>query len=213
MVAQSLILSYLDLRRAVGLIGISLPAVLAVGHIMLGANGVEQTLSAYYYTPMGDVFVGALFAVAVFLMSYRGWDKMDELAGDLAGIGAIGVALFPVMPETETPSTQQIVFDLLHAGFAALFFLSLAYFCLVLFRKSSAVLPPTPQKQIRNTVYTLCGTVIVACVAVIGLQHFVIQSDQFKQNNLVFWLESIAIIAFGVSWFVKGEGLLKDTFS
>jgi hypothetical protein len=26
----------------------------------------------------------------------------------------------------------------------------------------------------------------------------------------VFWLESIAIIAFGISWFTKGDGLLKD---
>jgi hypothetical protein len=26
----------------------------------------------------------------------------------------------------------------------------------------------------------------------------------------VFWLESIAVFAFGVSWFVKGEGILED---
>jgi hypothetical protein len=26
----------------------------------------------------------------------------------------------------------------------------------------------------------------------------------------VFWLESVAVVAFGVSWLVKGETILKD---
>ncbi|MFK8020636.1 MAG: DUF998 domain-containing protein [Pseudomonadales bacterium] len=207
---QSLILSYMDLRRAVGLIGISLPVVLTLGNYLLGDSGIEPTMSAYYYTAMGDVFVGALFAVAVFLMSYRGWDKLDELVGDLAGAGAIGVALFPVMPETSIPSLTDKVCDFLHAGFAALFFLSLAYFCLVLFRKSEPDRTPTAKKLKRNKVYLACGCIIVACVALIGIQHFVLQSATAASYKLIFWFESIAIIAFGVSWFVKGEGMLKD---
>jgi hypothetical protein len=31
--------------------------------------------------------------------------------------------------------------------------------------------------------------------------------------NPVFWLETIAILAFGVSWLTKGEAILKDDFS
>ncbi len=208
---QSLVVSYLALRRTVGLIGISLPFVLAIGNIALGGEGVKNTLSAYYYTPMGDVFVGSLFAIAVFLWTYRGWDWRDNLAGDIAGVSAIGVALFPVAPETESLSLVERICDLLHAGFAALFFFALAYFCLVLFRKASPDQPPTAAKLKRNRVYTVCGITLVACVVLIGIQYLLLHTGAVDELRYVFWLEAIAIIAFGVSWFVKGEGILQDT--
>jgi len=31
-----------------------------------------------------------------------------------------------------------------------------------------------------------------------------------KVYNPLFWLETLAILAFGVSWIVKGEAILKD---
>ncbi len=59
---QSLVLSYLGLRKAIGIIGTTLPFVLALGKIVLGNPGIQPSMSAYYDTKMGDVFVGiALF--------------------------------------------------------------------------------------------------------------------------------------------------------
>lgn len=207
----SLVISYLSLRRIVGIIGISLPFVLAIGNLLLGSDGIEKTMSAYYYTRMGDVFVGSLFAIAVFLMTYQGWDWRDNLAGDVAGISAIGVALFPVAPEVDALTTTQVVCDLLHAIFAGLFFFALAYFCLVLFRKFSPDQPPTKAKIKRNLVYTVCGCAIIVCVVLIGVQYVLIHLDWQAELRFVFWLEAAAIFAFGVSWFVKGEGILQDT--
>lgn len=206
----SLVISYLSLRRIVGVIGISLPFVLAIGNLLLGSNGIEKTMSAYYHTRMGDVFVGSLFAIAVFLMTYQGWDWRDNLAGDIAGISAIGVALFPVAPELDTLTMTQIVCDLLHAAFAALFFFALAYFCLVLFKKFSPDQPPTAAKLKRNQVYTVCGYAIVICVVLIGVQYVLMHLGWLAELRFVFWLEALAIVAFGVSWFVKGEGILQD---
>ncbi len=170
-------------------------------------------MSAYYYTRMGDVFVGSLFAIAVFLMTYQGWDWRDNLAGDIAGISAIGVALFPVAPELENLTTTQMVCDLLHAMFAALFFFALAYFCLVLFKKFSPDQPPTAAKIKRNKVYSVCGYAIVICVVLIGIQYGLMHLGWQAELKFVFWLEALAIVAFGVSWFVKGEGILQDTRS
>ena len=31
-----------------------------------------------------------------------------------------------------------------------------------------------------------------------------------RDTRAVFWLEALAIVAFGVSWLVKGEAILKD---
>jgi len=86
------------LRKAIGIIGISLPFVLAFGKIILGSPGIQSSISGYYYTGMRDVFVGSLCAIAVFMMSYKGYDHRDELAGDLACAFASGVALFPITP-------------------------------------------------------------------------------------------------------------------
>ncbi len=207
----ALVISYLSLRRIVGIIGISLPFVLAIGNLLLGSDGIEKTMSAYYYTKMGDVFVGSLFAIAVFLMTYQGWDWRDNLAGDVAGISAIGVALFPVAPELETLTRTQLICDLLHALFAGLFFFALAYFCLVLFRKFSPDQPPTAEKMQRNKVYSACGYAILICVVLIGIQYLFLHLGMLTELHYVFWLESLAIVAFGVSWFVKGEGILQDT--
>lgn len=48
------------------------------------------------YTGMRDVFVGALCAIAVFLRSYRGYDRRDHIAGNLACVFAAGDDRVPV---------------------------------------------------------------------------------------------------------------------
>ena len=101
---DSLVVSYLSLRKAVGFIGFTLPFVLAIGKILSGNPGIEPSISHYYYTNMGDFLVGSLCAIGVFLMSTRGYPTPkltaglpghDHIAGILASIFAIGVALFP----------------------------------------------------------------------------------------------------------------------
>ncbi len=205
---DSLVLSYLDLRKAVGIIGMALPFVLVIGKFVIQGGGIQVSISNYYYTVMRDVFVGSLCAIAVFLGAYRGYAKVDSVAGNLACVFALGVALFPTSPIN--PNTNQIVIGNMHAVFASCLFLTLAFFALVLFRKTSSTKPPTEQKLKRNMVYTICGFVILICIALaVSLKFFPATSPIFKLSPL-FWLESAAIFSFGVSWLVKGEAILKD---
>ncbi len=67
----SLALSYLGIRRAIGVIGISLPFVLLIGAWALDGLGVQGSISDYYYTVMRNVFVGSMVANGVFFLSYR----------------------------------------------------------------------------------------------------------------------------------------------
>lgn len=205
----TLVLSYLGLRKAIGIIGIALPLVLALGKIPLDGPGIQNSISSYYYTGMRDVFVGSLCAIAVFLMSYRGHEWKDDIAGDLACIFAIGVALFPTTPDADPTSSEKLV-GALHLTFAASFFLALAYFSLVLFRKTDPTRTPTPRKLQRNVVYTVCGYAILACIALIVLVALLPGDTPVKRLDPVFWLESVAVVAFGVSWLIKGEAILKD---
>lgn len=203
-----LVLSYLELRASVGAIGILLPFVLAIGKTLLDGPGILQSLSAYYYSDMGNVFVGSLSAIGVFLWSYRGYDWRDILAGHLAAISAIGVALFPTAPSSGATSVQTFISGL-HAGFAGAFFLILAYFAIFLFRQSSSAVP-TQMKIIRNYVYLACGIVILICVTLVALSHLLPKDAPVFALHPTFYLESLAIVAFGISWFVKGDTILKD---
>src|SRR6266540_6600402 len=104
-----LVLSYLGLRKAIGIIGTALPFVLAFGKILLEGPGIQSSISDYYHTGMRDIFVGSLCAIAVFLMSYRGYDRKDDIAGDLACVFALGVALFPIAPEMNAIPREKVV--------------------------------------------------------------------------------------------------------
>jgi hypothetical protein len=207
--SSSLVFSYLALRRAIGYLGIGLPFVLFIGALVLQGAGVEPSISDYYYTIMRNVFVGTLCAIGVFLMSYHGYEKVDDIAGDLACIFAVGVALFPTVPAHD-PTHTQVIIGYAHYSFAAAFFLTLAYFCLCLFRKTDATKPMTLQKLIRNRVYTACGWIILVCITLLAVYGAFLQNTSIAEWRPVFWLEAIAVIAFGASWLVKGEAILQD---
>jgi hypothetical protein len=203
-----LVLSYLGLRKAVGIIGFALPFVLAFGKILFQGPGVEDSISAYYHTDLRNVFVGSLCAIGVFLMSCRGYDRRDEIAGYLACVFAIGVALFPTTPMNAT--APEILFGGLHLFFATLLFLTFAYFSLLQFTKTVRDAIPTRRKLQRNAVYRSCGYTILVCIVLIAVVKLSSAGALVRQLAPVFWLESVAIVAFGVSWLTKGEAILKD---
>jgi hypothetical protein len=200
-------LSYLGLRKAVGVIGILLPFVLAIGKWLIDGQGLLDSISASYYTSMRDVFVGSLWAIGVFLFSYR-YARLDNIAGDIAGAAAIGVTLFPAAPDGATP--HQMMIGVAHTVSAAVFYLTLAYFALVLFRKTNPTKPPTPRKLQRNRVYLLSGLAILLSLVLIVLVPYLPGSQWLQQHQVYFWLETLAVLAFGIAWFVKGETILKD---
>jgi hypothetical protein len=87
----------------------------------------------------------------------------------------------------------------------------MAYFSLFQFTRTEPGLIPTAQKRQRNAVCRVCGIAIVACLALVVVTNLVFTNHVRDQVHPVFWLESIAVWAFSVSWLVKGEFLfLRD---
>jgi hypothetical protein len=213
-----LVISYLSLRKAIGILGFSLPFVLPIGQLLLHALGIQSSLhepviqnsvSSYYYTDMRNIFVGSMCAIGVFLMSYRGYDRRDARAGRFAFVCAIGVALFPTSPLPVASADEKLIGGI-HLTFAALLFLTLAYVSLKLFTQTDPNKPPTPQKMQRNRVYRISGYVMLACIALIAVAALPPIKAMVEQFAPRFWLEAIAIVAFGISWLTKGEMILKD---
>lgn len=196
--------SYLSLRRAVGLIGIFLPFTLMLGVYLFFPEGRgSPSISHYYHTGMGDVFVGALCAVALFMYFYTGYDKWDDLTGNLAATFAVGVALFPTAKigiEGDWRST-------VHFTCAALLFAVLAFFSICRFTKSGG--SPTRKKRARNKIFVACGIVIACCVVAVAIYKN-LPGDSDPIPDFVFWAETLALVAFGASWLIKGETFFAD---
>lgn len=215
------VLSYYTMRRMVGLIALTLPFALAAGSILAALLSpdhqlphplLQRSLSDYYYTPMRDLYVGSLCAIAAFLACSRGYDLRDEITGYLAGAVTVGVACCPSFNPRGNHFTQlDFEFGIAHTVFAALMYLMLAYICIFLFRKSAPEKPFTHRKRNRNRIYVSSGLIMVACmVAMVGLT---IRSvvERRHPSHWLFWCESVALFAFGVAWLTKGEGFMRDT--
>jgi hypothetical protein len=86
-------------------------------------------------------------------------------------------------------------------------FLTLAIFAL-LFRQSRGFM--TPEKRKRNAIYLGCAIVIVLCIATIGVFSDSLKTSLWLGIPAFYALETLALWAFGISWFIKGETLFKD---
>jgi hypothetical protein len=211
------VVSYLNLRIALGFVGFFLPIILVLGTWSFAdCIQLQPSISHYYYTIMGDYFVGSLCAVAMFLFFYRGYEKKDSIVANFAAVFALLVAFFPTDPsDTSTCqfiSTNRIAsVNYVHYAAAGLLFSSFAYFSLVLFTKTDPTKMMTDHKKMRNSIYQTCGIVILACIILIGIYNLIpTLVNKFSAYTPTLYLESLALFAFGISWITKGEMFLKD---
>ncbi len=211
----------ITLRRAIGILGIALPLIVAVGAVTLGnCNSIQRSISLYYNTVMRNVFVGILSATALFMFAYRGYDYRDRIAGIAAFVFALGIAFFP-------PTKEMIIncdYDIsqlqradwvrtVHLISAVLYFLTLAFISIFLFTLTdSERVIFTPEKKKRNILYRICGYTILGSLLFIVIYMYLIypKNPQLDKYHPIFWFESLALLAFGISWLVKGEVALKD---
>ena len=199
------IISYYTLRKLIGSAGIFLPTLMVIGQLINESSmKVEFSISDYYDEGVaGDILVGVLFALGFFLFSYKGPERIDSRAANVGCVAALGVALFPT-----TSSVNWI--HTMHFVFAFLLFGVFIFFSLVLFRKTDPSKRITKKKENRNKAYLVCGIIMSVCIVSIPLCIFLLPKAS-QQYNLVFWLETVMLEAFGFSWITKAEVLWQDS--
>lgn len=200
-------LSYLALRRSVGIIALLLTIVASLPHL-IRYRELLPSISASYYSSTRNFFVGSLCSIGLIMLCTRGYDLEDLIAGFLAGLFAILVAFFPTAPERATP--QQIHISHFHYAFAATLFLILAYFCLFLFTMQVRGEAPTRRKVGRNRFYYACGAVILVSIASIGLIALGWIKWTCAALPYGFLFETTSLFSFGIAWIIKGELVLGD---
>ncbi len=210
-----LIISFLTMRRIIGILGIGLPVIVVAGGFIQNGFVLRSSISSYYYTNMRDFLVGLLSCVGLFLISYKGYERIDHVTSDISGILALGVAFFPTST-CDSGINRVGIFQLnnnisfyFHLIFASLFFLSLAFISIFLFTKHESNML-TKEKKKRNLVYIVCGCIILFSILCIMIYSLVLQNTFMAAYKPVLVFESLALISFGTSWLVKGETLFKD---
>jgi hypothetical protein len=200
-----LIVSYRTLRQTIGYVGLLMPVLVRAGAWFFEHISTSNSISAYYYTGMRDVFVSTLVLSGTLLSFYRTPARRDTVAAALAGIAAIGIGLFPVDPVfadevlKRYPSMAEqkcyVNRGILgyHFMFVATFF-ALAFY-LVYFRFRAFTPPiPTSQKRTRNLIYRICGIGMLIGFAWIGVLVF------YTKDASIFWPEALAVISFSAAW-------------
>lgn len=156
------------LRIMLGSLGMLLPWIVAilVGHI-------PSSISETYYTNAGSIFMIILGSASFLLMSYKGYEKIDDYIFTGAGVAGLGICVFPMYAPVEVCGTFNLrpqVSNILHIGFAIIFFLLLAYGSFFLFTKSDT--KPEGKKKIRNIIYRVCGVGMLLSFGILALPYF-----------------------------------------
>ena len=195
-------------RRLIGILGFLMPGLLYLAAGLRPTEGLLSwrllsSISAYYYTGGVGVFIGVLFALSLFLFSYPGYKgyRADRILGKIAGVAALGVALFPTAAPSSVsePSWWSHATRVIHYASTIVLFGAFILFAVWLFRKSGVKdkRKRPPEKRRRDAACLLCGIGMGLCVLWAG--------SSLITNASIFWPEAIAIMAFAISWLVKGE--------
>lgn len=197
---------YMRIRNVCGLLGMLLPWIALFSAGMINEHPNEEwwwSISATYY--QSPALVGVLTAASIVLMSYVGYDKLDNWITTLSGIFGLGVVLFPCsvswMTDCEHVGFFQLhmhVSNIIHSACASIFFLLLAFNSAFLFTKSGGKM--TSRKRVRNYIYRICGW------GMLGFEFvFVLLSVFDAPGYCVMLVEIVLLQLFGFSWLVKGE--------
>ncbi len=219
---------YTYLQKLIGAVAVAFPIlVVLVGQWLDDGSSWRTSISAYYYSRTGNVFVGILCALAIFFFSYeypsRKGFRLDRRLSIGAGLTAIGVALFPTPSNGAAATGGADVVGWIHAVSAATLFGLLATLSLWFFTKSDKiVIGPTTWEQVgmlvwtparfrtplpthkrrRNVAFRTCGRLIFLSIAVMGAAT----AAQWE-GHLFLAFECIAVFAFAFSWLIKGDAL------
>ncbi|MBZ0202801.1 MAG: hypothetical protein K8I03_07280 [Ignavibacteria bacterium] len=223
---NELVFSYKTIRNIIGYSGMLLPVILALFSLKeQDSLYVEPSISEYYYSSNGDVFVAILCVISAMLFTYYGYNFKEKIWITLASLSGLGVAFCAT--DNDKPNYAHSVHSYdngvpeifgaeWHMIFAVIFFISLSVMCLYYFPMSSEPLIRKPgekrtSKEIRNIVFRICGWTMIACITIIGA-YFLFKpvKNAFGDFQVIFVFETIAIWAFGFSWLTKGETFWPD---
>ncbi len=198
---KHMLATYRSLRFGVAAIAFAFPLILWIGGRLNGIP-LQDSMSAYYHAElngnsMRNWFVGILFAVGIIVYVYKGYSHKENYALNLAGVLAIGIAIFPM--EWDCGETCKKLS--LHGISAVSFFLCIAYVCVFRGLDTLHLLKDEAKEKKYRIVYRFCGAGMV--LSPIVAYFFTIVFQRFE--SYTFYIELAGILAFASFWAAKSR--------
>jgi hypothetical protein len=185
------------LKLIVGLIALSLANLAA----FFSPVPIESISASYHQGGWArDIFVGFLYAISAFLLAYNGYSASEMILSKIAGLAAIGVAMFPC-----GCGSHDEILPYVHNVSAAIMFLILAVFCVFFYKRARA--KQRREANWRAYIYAVCGILLVLSIVVLGLDELSGGYISSRVDRLVFYGERLGLMAFGISWLVASRAL------
>lgn len=181
-------------RLMLGIIALILPFL-----VTAIAGRALPSISASYFTDARNWFVGLLFIVGGLMFTYNGHTLRESIASKTAALASVAVALFPTSEATcgSSPTSK------IHATAAVIMFLILAYFCFGPFRERTK--GKGGKRGRRAKLYFACGSIISLSMLVGLIGGTFLECETATKIELTYWVETLALGAFGVAWIVSGK--------
>jgi hypothetical protein len=204
--------SYLMLRLGVGVGGVALPFILVFcdGLLFDGDPFPRDSMSAYYYSGMRDLMVGAICSISVFLLAYKVAERnLDNTLSVVAGVAALAAALSPPrLPEGIDPSPlQELVGNEVtawtHFLAAVVFIIALAVLS-VFFGLREGTRNPQEGKlppKFWRAYHWVCAGLIAAALLWMGSYELF---SHWGPSQTLLYAQTLSLCAFGASWLLAG---------
>lgn len=215
--------TYFFMRVGMGALAFAFPIALWLVGLWLMRIPTQTSLSAYYHSDMRDVFVGVLCAIGFTLFLYKGFSRSEDWALNVAGVLAVGIACFPMLPTAPlrcravcgddaclaTSALFDRTFDplivsQLHGTCAVLFFVAIAYVCGFCAKRTLHLIPDQAMRRRYLRLYQALAMAMVALPAAVAL---LTKLDPASANGCtdftVIRVETAGVWVFATYWFVK----------
>ncbi|MBR4679457.1 MAG: hypothetical protein IKO99_15860 [Bacteroidales bacterium] len=196
-------------KRILGLLGFFLVPC-AIGFGLLGDNSAITnpkwwySISMTYYANSQICMIGVLFSMSVLFLSYVGYNASDRILTIISGLSALGIVVFPCGHD-DILITGLFGLDCatsfkIHCICASVMFVSFAIMVGYNFRQGKDGEEGTPEKKVRNKIYSICAAVII-----VFMLNQVITAYFGCPGYWTLINEAIMLWAFSFAWLVKAE--------
>ena len=209
------------IRKLIGILGLALPFALP-----LTANDFLSSISHYYYLPLPSlILIIILSTLALFLISYKGY-KIDgtgakEYLSDdwITNIGGLAALIVVIVPTccygSESVEVEAICElenypllghdlswkDSIHLISAVVFLFAMGWMSIYKFTRGSE------KDSLEYMIYNICGYLVWGSIGVLFV-YFALKrliNDFPEAKYIIYIMETIAVVPFGVSWLIKGK--------
>ncbi len=207
--------SYSRIRKLIGILGLLLPFLIVIFYC-----GFLPSISLYYYTRSAVFFIAILAAFGLFLISYEGYKPKEKEKGFsdnfITHVGGFAILIVVLVPTACADTALKICnvcisgkyclfghdienINILHLISAAIFFIAMGYMSIFNFTRG------TDKKY--HFMYKFCGYTIWFSMLLLVIEFGIRLSGGKGYITVydVFILETVMVVAFAISWLLKGR--------